>query len=576
MMRTDRSVLFASLASAVYLLSLCWFAYVYLNGLADRALFYNSDALFLPSIFKNIFSEGKHFADWLLPPSFFLFPDALVYALAYISDKQAVVQIGVFAVLQSLLFFVSSVFLLNSFLRRSYAIAYSALISSNIIFIGLYTADPYGLSFISVFHFGSLLSFMLLAALWLKFLSATTAKAKFYSGSLAVLVAACSVISDRLILLHFVAPILLIGVFLYFAEPKRKDTLTFGILLIAGFLFAFVLEKLFLPRMGGLKYEIGFGSLINKSMMLANWAIDQPVLVQLSLLLLPASLVVAGFFLYRNRKATDTHVTKQNLIAALILVSTALAFLVTGLSGRDFAIRYLLPYIFLPPLFLFILLSGRQSRVLAILIFCSSLLAVFTAQVSGKKPFRLYPDVVQCVDALAQKHKVTRGIAQYWDAIPVYVLSNAGLNVVPVLNDGSPMMWLYNSSDFAGEFSFVIIDNSASDFYRISRRAIEQQLSNKAFEYQCLDKTVLIFNSETISLPQQSDVSKIRSSAVESFIRNPRALLIMAQEESKKGNREAAARLHSEAIALLRQSGARKEIIEYYEAAKEDFSYKIQ
>jgi hypothetical protein len=120
-------------------------------------------------------------------------------------------------------------------------------------------------------------------------------------------------------------------------------------------------------------------------------------------------------------------------------------------------------------------------------------------------------------------------------------------------------------------FHLQYIDNSASGFYRISRKAIDKQLSKKPFEYQCFGKTVLIFNNETISLPRQSDVSNILNSALESFVENPRSLLIMAQEEAEKGNREAATRLLSEAIALLKRSGAREETVKYYESVKEKY-----
>ena len=542
-MRTDRSALFLSVSLSVYALSLFWFAYVFLNGLMDSALFFNSDSLFLPSIFKNIFSEGKHFSDWLLPPQPFLFPDALLYALAYILNKHVATQILIFAILQSLTFFSLSSALLNFFLRRIDAIAYSALISANIIFIGLYSTDPYALSFISVFHFGGILSFLLLAMLWLKFLTAPTTKVRVYVGIFSAFIAVCSIISDHLILLHFVGPILLIGIFFYCTGSKNKYILKFWIFLIIGFLLAYVLQKLFLPGMGRLDYEIGFGSLPDKSLMLANWAINKPLLIQLTLLALPITLFIALIFLKRNRNSADPCVVQKSLLASLFIVSTALALLVTGLSNRDFTPRYLLPYFFLPPLFLFIFLSEKWSRLLAFAVFCSSLSAVFAANGKERTTYTLYPGVVRCVDALAQKYSVSRGIAQYWDAIPIYLFSNAGLNVVPVLNDGSPMRWMYNSSEFAGKFSFAIIDNSASGFYLISRKVIEKQLSKKPFEYQCFDKTVLIFNNETISLPQQSDVSNIRNSALESFVENPRALLIMAREESEKGNREAATRL---------------------------------
>lgn len=569
LLKRNRPALLISISCSFYVLILCLFAYTYINGTVDRSVFYNSDALFFPSLFKNIFFEGKHFSDWILPPSSYLFPDALLYAVAYIISSQVSTQILVFAILQSVLFFFLISALLSFFIRRSDAIFYSALISSNVILLGLYSGDPYGLSFISAFHFGSLLSFLILSVLLLKFLSATSTKSKTWVVIFSILVTIGSAISDSLILIQFIAPILLIGLF-FLKGSKNKEILKFGLLLVISFLLAFVLGKAFLPEMGRL--DFGFGSISNQSMMFVNWVIGRPALIQLAIITWPIALYCALLFLHKNRNDIDHCVMQKRLFAFLILVSTVLALLAVGLSNRDFTPRYLLPYLVLPAVFLFIFLNGKKSRLLAFVLFSSSFLAMFANLEKGKTQVPPYPEFVRCVDELAQKYNVSRGIAQYWDAIPLYVFSNAGLKVVPVLDDGSPMRWIYNTSEFAGDFSFAVIDNNATGLYKISRTAIEHRLSKKPFEYQCYDKTVLIFNDETITLPRQSVVSDIRSSALESFVKNPRALLIMAQEESAKGNPEAAALLSSEAIALLKQSGASDEIVRYYESVKEKMS----
>lgn len=571
-MKTKLSSLFISISCSFYVLILCWFAYAYQNGAIDPGLFFNSDALFFPSLFKNIFLEGKHFADWVLPPSAYLFPDAILYAIAYVLNKNVFSQILIFAILQSVLFFYLISVLLSIFIRRSDAISFSALISSNIILLGLYSADPYGFSFIDVFHFGSLLSFIILTVLLLKYHLATSTKGKYYVGVMTVFVATFSVLSDRIILVQFVAPILLIGIYFSFTGTKSKEILKFGMLLIVGYPLAIIIGKLFLPEMGSLDSGIGFGSISNKLTMLATWAINRPWLIQISTTLVPISIFVALLYLHQNRKDIDQRAAQKRLVALLILVSAVLMLLVTGLSDRDFTSRYLLPCFFLAPVFLFVLLNDKKSKVLVFVLCCSTCLAVLANPEKEKTQVQFYtsyPEFVRCVDALAHKHGVSRGIAQYWDAIPLHVFSNAGLNVVPVIDDGSPMRFEYNTSEFSGEFSFVVIDNNATGIYKISRTAIEGRLSKKPFEYQCYDKTVLIFNKETITLPRQSALSDLRNSALESFVKNPRALLIMAQEESGKNNHESAARLLTEAIILLRQSGAKDETVRYYESVKE-------
>ena len=574
-MRIKHSSIFASISCSFYVLTLCWFAYSFQNGAIERGLFFNADVLFFPSLFKNIILDGKHFSDWVFPPQSYLFPDVLLHAIAFLLSKNVFTQILVFAILQSILFFCLISTLLSSFIHRSNAISYSALIASNIILLGLYFPDPYGISFIEVTHFGSLLSFLILLILLIKFLSAASVKEKYSVGTLTVILAICSAISDRLILIQFVAPISLIGIYFSFARSKDKEILKFGILLIISYPLALLIGKLFLPEMGGLESGIGYGSVLNKLLMFVDWAFDKPWIIQLSIFIFPITLFTALLFLLRHRNNSDQRIVHKCLIATLILISPALMLIVTGLSDREFTSRYLLPYFLLAPVFLFILLSATPSRILVFFLCLSSCLAIaanYGKREASPQPYTSYPEFIHCIDALAQKHGVTRGIAQYWDAIPIYVFSNAGLNVVPVLDDGSPMRVEYNASEFSGEFSFAVIDNNAIGLYKISRTAIERRLSKKPFEYQCNNKTVLIFDKETITLPMQSALSDLRRSALESFVKNPRALLIMAQEESAKGNHEASERLLSEAISLLRQSGASEDTVKYYESVSEKHS----
>lgn len=575
-MKSKYPYLFVLVSCSLYVSILFWFAYCYQNGSIDCGLFFNSDALFFPSLFKNIFLEGKHLADWVFPPQSYLFPDVLLYGIAYLSNKNIFTQILIFAILQSILFFFLVSALLSFFIRRLDAISYSAIIATNLITLGLYSGDPYGISFIEVTHFGSLISFLMLSVLLLKYLSASSTQEKYYTAALAVFIATCSANSDRLILIQFVAPILLIGIyFSYFSsiESKSKGILKFGMLLTIGYPLAILVGKIFLPEMGDFESGIGLGSTSNKLAMFVTWEFQQPWLIQISLDLFPIAIIAALFFLYQNGKNDDQHVVARRLVALLILVSPSLVLIITEFSDRNFTSRYLLPYFILSPVFLLIFLSENQSKLFAFLLCCSSCLAI-GLKVNQERPsiplYASYPKFVHCIDVLAQRYGVTRGIAQYWDAIPLYVFSNTGLTVVPVLDDGSPFRVEYNANDFSGKFSFAVIDNDATGLYKISRAAIERHLSKKPFEYQCYDKTVLIFNNESISLPRQSALSNLRSSAVEAFVKNPRALLIMAQEESIKGNHDAAIRLLSEAIVLLRQYGANEDTIRYYESVEEN------
>lgn len=566
-----REAVFAVVTCLFYMLALCILVVLYLNDAVDTGLFFNSDALFLPSFFKNTLSEGRSFYDWILPPSPYLFPDALLYALAYFGSSQASIQILIFAVLQSLFFFILVRRLLVFFVSPASAIAYAALISSSVILLGLYSPDPFGLSFVGVFHFGSLLSVLLLTILYFSFLAASSQRKARAIGIWTFIIAGCAAVSDRLVLIHFILPVLLIGSFHVLKGGKQNEVAKFGMLLLGGTLVASIIGKLLLPELGRLEAGFGLGSAGEKLAMLADWTIKQPILLLPLVLLFPLGIFAAFVYLYQNKSSADHKVENKKTFATLFLVSAAVTSLFVGLSDRAFTSRYILPFLFLSGVVLFAILGRKLSHWLALLYFCAAAFALAFTYKGRDNTHIIFgpPEFIRCVDEHTKKYGVTRGIASYWDAIPLYVLSNSNLKAVPVVDNLVPLRWMYNKYEAGGKFSFALIDEKAAGMYKISRAEIERRLVRKPVEYKCGAKTLLIFDRESLALPQESMTSEIRSGALESFIRNPRALLILAQEASKQGRHQAAERLVLEAIIMLRQANASEDTIKHYESVKE-------
>ena len=63
------------------LLSFLSFFGAVVNGTLDNRLFFNSDALSHPTIYKDIFEDGFDFDGWMFADSPSFFPDFLVYIL---------------------------------------------------------------------------------------------------------------------------------------------------------------------------------------------------------------------------------------------------------------------------------------------------------------------------------------------------------------------------------------------------------------------------------------------------------------------------------------------------------------
>jgi hypothetical protein len=560
------------IAVSCYLLTLLLFSWRYHLGEVDNELFYNADALYLPSLFKNILIDGFSYADWTFAPSFYIFPDAIIYFPAFFLSDDISSQIFFYAIFQSILFFLLTIFNLSLFVDRKIAWICSALLCSNIILMGMFSSEPYGISFISSFHFGSVLSFEILIILLLKCSTQKSSVAKIYFYGLILFIGFASVLSDRIILFQFYLPILLIGIY-YSISKINNEVLKIGILLLLGYLIAIILVKLFLPQSADLSSGIGFSSINSRLTALLLYAINLPLLIQISLLIAGTSFIYIVIYCYKHFLYSDIHHFKKNLLCLLFIVSAIFMFTATCLSDRSFSSRYFLPYLVLSPLFFFILAS-RKHFMVGIIVY-SSLVSIGLLSIlhGHSRPNQSALDVrnfATCVNQLTQKHSASRGIAQYWNAVPLYVFGNPRATVVSVINDLSPMMFIYNHKEISGKFSFAVIDNDEDGMYKISRKEIDKRLKNSPFEYQCSGKTILIFDRESISLPKLSTLASLRKVVLGSFIKNPRSLLIMAQIEFEKGNDEIAAQFFDEAISLLRENGAKEDIIMQYQVKKNE------
>ena len=104
--------------------------------------------------------------EWKLPPSSYIFPDLIVHYIAFIINVNPEVQLLVYSILQLSILFVITFFLLQLYKPNLTAISLSAFYCSYILLVGMTHGDPYNISFIGGFHFGSFLSYLILLILF--------------------------------------------------------------------------------------------------------------------------------------------------------------------------------------------------------------------------------------------------------------------------------------------------------------------------------------------------------------------------------------------------------------------------
>ena len=451
------------------------------------AEFLNSDALYLPALFRDLDAAGlSAVASWNLTPSPYVFPDMLIYAAADGLTGNFRQEIFLYAVLQIWLFFIAGWLVCRELTTTAFAPYMVAfwLVMSAIVFGGYAVAGPYTLrwyiyGFLSGHHFGalivSLFAFQLMIACVLR---PAAAMAVASAAVLAALIVA-AILSDLIFVPYFCIPALAVLACLAMARELRRRAIVIGLLVTALTVAGYVLNGVVNRAAAVYLTSIRSGS----ETLWAFWSVlvrDAGAEQMLGAFVLAAVAVVTvaalngAIMLLRDRPLALP--ARQQLLPFTIFVATASIVIVIVVIGtRVFVnlmtIRYVLPFAFLPPLWLAILLAGWVGGVgvtggrrgLATVMVLGLPCALWSAWWFTRTPLNTVfqvPPTLACFDGADR----TGGLAGYWQAKPLMLFSDDRVRAVQVDPTGAPMLWINNNSWYTEDdgslprFSFILMD----------------------------------------------------------------------------------------------------------------------
>ena len=179
----------------------------YVGGHPFRAyLIENSDLLYLPALFSDVMSKGGHLSDWYLTPAPYFFPDYPTYFVAYIVGSTSYVQIVLFSIAQILLT-VSVIWLLARGLSRSGAFVSAVTTTIVLIWLAINAGEPFVMLLAGASHFGSFISALLLAALWMHYHTATSVGSRRVRLGAMCILAFVATLSDNLFIVYATLPL---------------------------------------------------------------------------------------------------------------------------------------------------------------------------------------------------------------------------------------------------------------------------------------------------------------------------------------------------------------------------------
>ncbi len=477
------------------LLYLAIFSNIIHNGIE---YYFNSDTLYFPTLFNDIFKNGYSLKGWHIPGAPNFLPDMLLYFIIMLFVNHPIYASFIYGIVQYLLFLLiinwiinilsnSKNYLINSLINLSISLFFLIYLVSNDFLITFHIIS-------NTYHFGAFLFTLLSFAFVLKFLK-TERKIFLYSF---FLTSTLAVFNDKLYIFLCNLPLLFLIIFI--KSDKKYSTTR---LLLAN--ISSVISGLIIFRVFKLTYLVHIANTDNlidlsrskhsfnqffgllKSFYETNFFNKLFTLIIFLSFLLILVYVTKKFFNFFFKKHLFQNYNSIRFLYFLFFFISSLSILfaplISGIYLDNSCIRYnifsfyILVINFFPVIY-FWNKKLENSRIIDIL-FSFVFIITLTIYVmifikkfdrdNFKEYFNYYPECAKCIDNYIEKEKNIYGIATYWIGKVALNFSKKGARIYTVYEDsmypwphvGNKNWYSDNKGKYSNPvFTFLIVPKS--------------------------------------------------------------------------------------------------------------------
>jgi hypothetical protein len=444
---------------------------------AGLDVYFNSDTLYLPSIYKDLFIDKVGISGWHLNPAPNFFPDMILYFLIRSLSGDFLVASFIFSIVQFLGFTCLIYFLNTNVYGKPNLVSlfFVHMFLNLVLLVSLLDNDvPYtAYILLNSYHMGAFIMALLGYVLVFRYLRASKSRTLIWIAVIVFL----GVLSDKLFVVLYVMPVLMWTLLFWKSTFIKKHV--FKVLVVSTIPVVFSLV------------------ILNLLSQFSCFKIGTP-----HRMLDFANIPEAMKIFYRQ---TSTYITDLNF-KTLVLIITIMAFLVSFIrvikwmrekkwspekDGRNeqilifsFLTVFFIPFVLLAPVIngnytgwdslryniyaylwgliaLGFFIGNVPSRfihtgqiglflIMGLLPALVSIRALRTGSSGLSKFFSYYPERVEVIDSLARKKGLAYGLANYWDAKLVTMLSRENVRVYAVFDDLTPYFHVANENWYYG------------------------------------------------------------------------------------------------------------------------------
>lgn len=469
---------------------------------------FNADALYLPALIDDLFKQGGQLSDWYLTPAPYLFPDSIIYSIAWLLGESPAEKILAFAVLQIAISTAFAYLIYHNFVKTNAGSA-AVLTAISLIFLGITigststlskTGNGYLFIFTSAFHYGVFLAQLAFLCIAFLYKNADKSRKPIWIAILST-IAFTSALSDSLFIVQFSIPF--IGTLLA-SRVTAKNIGLYTPSLITATLFSSLLGMksydFFISN--NTKYPISievdkfdqqanflhnfFLDLFNQQPLLAIFLIAFYGLALTSIFYWPKTIINKKESIFLRFLLTFSFISALTTITATTVV--------TNLSSGP---RYLIPIFYWPPIIAIsmvaLFIRSHQFQLIAL-----SLLSILALKFIGNdsslnNQTATQPTDISCIIENINASGLSRGIATYWDAKPIQVFSGGKIKVAQYTGDLNEHRWITSGSFYQKTYDFAIVSEDQIEVYKLDRDKIIRANGDPKKEINCGQKTLLTY-----------------------------------------------------------------------------------
>jgi hypothetical protein len=497
------SAIYRRWALIIYLFSILiniGFVIFVFTGLTENQIYtyFNSDTLYLHSIYKDIFLDKSGISGWHLNAAPNFFPDMIFFFIFHKIFSDFILASLIYSIAQYLIILLLFYHLFR-FVFRGLSLNY--LSAANFLMLLFFAVTIIDNDFVFTFyllsisyHLGAFINALICLIFTFKYLNL---EKKYYLVMLFVF-GFLGTISDRLFLVLYTVPVFAFTVFLFINEYRQK---VFKVLTINLACFLSGYSMFLLIKNSGFIHIIGTkGKIFNFEnigdsfhIMIGQYkyylsSLDYRALIVLltifSFLILTCILVIQLRKILKQRSIDIQFFMESGyvLFSVVFIVIVMFTPVINGNYYSPAILRYNIYYIYLGIFnyaYIFYYLSRNKifNRVFnpVILIVSVYLVVCLISYIKnheirkGMTNFlNYYPGIARCVDEIAEKHNLKYGVAHYWNAKLTTMFSRKDIRVYTVHHDMAiwyhvtNQNWYYKNGKgrySEPEFNFVITND---------------------------------------------------------------------------------------------------------------------